>query len=356
MERSPDTYAWSELLAHRPFVQAQLRRFGVAAGSVDDLTQEVWLLAVSQRQAFRDERAARAWLTAVCRRLAANHRRSRTRVNATADETKLSDTVQEDQLDALEGADLRTLSDMALARLKDEQRDVLSLYGGGDLSMREVAELVGEREPTVYARYRTAIAQLARDLARNDLPRSEEVRPHARRTPPFPSAQGTELEADQGNLIFYRCDSEMVLGRLGNVVIARWQQRAFEQSSESLGTTLSRVHERLGAPLVLINDAAPNLVMPNASERRTMLSQMWSTRGATSVIVDIFADHAGLKVLTAVLTGLMSITRSLPRSSFRVVMDIDSARPWLEPHARSLQAPLPWLAVRDAIMSARCMG
>lgn len=62
---------------HRPFVGRSLRHLGIEAEDVDDLTQDVFL--VVDRRVRTDAIAladvGRAWLFAIARRVASNHRR-----------------------------------------------------------------------------------------------------------------------------------------------------------------------------------------------------------------------------------------------------------------------------------------
>jgi RNA polymerase sigma factor (sigma-70 family) len=334
----------ARLLVHDRFVRTQLRRFGVPPSLVEDLTQEIWLLALARAPVFPDEGAARGWLAAVCRRMAANERRSRARSQAFHGALAVDEAQPARQVELIEQERLQDGVAAAAVQLNHKLLDVLCLYGSGELTMREVAGLIGTREPTAYARYRSAVAA----VANQHTPGSVGVRAAtAAYRASSPLYGGSDEEADMGKFVFYCSNERLVLGRLGNVVLARWRQRMYEQSSELLGATLATLRQRLGMSLVLVNDVDPGFALPSAAERRTVFRHMRATIGAAPIMVDIF-DISVARVLTAIIVGLMSITQANRSSTLVVVRNIEGGRPWIEPHARCASGPLPWHEVRTA--------
>jgi RNA polymerase sigma factor (sigma-70 family) len=150
--------------AYRGFARAQLRRFGVSTAELDDLQQEVFLVALASSPSLADERAARAWLVQVCRRIAADARRSRARVTPIPETLEPEFSVALSEQFDREAREKYEHAMAALAKLSRKKQEVLALYGSGELSMREVAERFGEPESTVYVLYRAAVDELSRHL------------------------------------------------------------------------------------------------------------------------------------------------------------------------------------------------
>jgi RNA polymerase sigma factor (sigma-70 family) len=336
--------------AHRGFVRAQLRRYGASSGSLDDLTQEVWLVALARSPEFIDERHTLAWLSQVCRRVAATERRARVRRPSNpvrVPEIPVS-PAQGERLEA-ELDDLEGLA--ALAQLDDDMLDVLSLYGSGELTMREVADILHVPEPTAYSRYRTALDHSRRALRRAQAPGKRHT------SIPAPSTASLapnlvidrELLADQGELNIHRGDSELVLGRIGNVVLSRWRQRFYPGNFRDIGALIDLAHERLGK-VVLINDGDPDLRLPDASERALLRAHVSQHGRRVAIAVDIFNTPL-TRFVAAIVQGAISITRA--RTSLVMVPSLEHARRWVEPYACTLSGPLPWDKLERAIKTLR---
>ncbi len=327
----------------------------MSAADLEDLTQEVWLVALARSPSFSDERATRTWLSQVCRRIAAGERRTRARTPILKGEGEFELPIEPDQNEHIEREFDEQKSMAALAQLTEEQLDVLALYGSGELAMREVAELIGEPEGTVYSRYRSAIDEVSRSLRR-----SERVGPRLSSAPPPPvhssypppTVMTCEEAADRGELVFYRNDEQLVIGRVGNVVISQWRKRIFEQSAADVGAIIKMVAERLRLPLVMVNVGPSDLALPNAKERSALRHYIRACSSDIVMAVDIW-DTRLARLLAAIMAGLLSITRTNQVQTFAVVPTVEAARRWLEPHARIVDAPLSWDRVQGAIQAVR---
>jgi RNA polymerase sigma-70 factor (ECF subfamily) len=327
------------LSKHEAFVRSQLKRFGASASALDDLTQEVWLVSLARSPHFPDERALRAWLVQVCRRVAAGERRSRVREPLLHQET-FELPVAARQTERIERVASEQERIAALASLTDEQLDVLALYGSGELSMREVADLIGAPEATVYSRYRAAVDEVNRKLRRSERvgPRTSSAPPPRISSYPPNMAFDREQAADEGKLVIYRNDADMVLGRLGNVVVTRWRKRLYEQTVNDLESAMALVSERMNMPLVLVNDGDPDVRLPNAAERAALRKHIrWAEQVA--IAVDIF-DSPITHLISALISGIIMVTRS--NTSFVMLRSLEAARRWVEPHARSKRGRVAW--------------
>ncbi len=335
-------------------VRSHLRRYGASSIDLEDLTQEVWLVALSRSPTFSDERATRAWLSQVCRRVMAGARRSRARTPMLRDVDAPELPVDADQSECIERDFDEQKSLAALSRLSEPQLDVLSLYGSGELSMREVADLIGEPEGTVYSRYRAAIDEVSRELRRPERVESAQ-RLNAPPPPRMPShppviPEDSEAAADRGEFVLYRCDDALVMGRVGNVLVTQWRKRVFEQSADDVGSTIKSACKRLGMPMVMVNFASPELPLPNATERTALRHNIRDTAQQVVMAVDIW-DSRFTGLLAAIINGLLMITRSNRHVSFVVVRSAEAGRRWIEPHAKTALGPLSWERVMAAIVA-----
>jgi RNA polymerase sigma-70 factor (ECF subfamily) len=344
------------LASFQGFVRSQLKRFGVSSIDLEDLSQEVWLVALARSPRFDDERATKAWLTQVCRRVAAGDRRTRARTPLLREESTGDLPVEPNQAQQVESDLDEQESLAALAQLSEGQLDVLALYGSGELSMREVAELVGDPEPTVYSRYRTAIDSVSKELRRTRRlgPRTSTAPPAPRRSSLPPAVVGDrERAADLGEFILYRADAQLVVGRVGNVIVAHWRKRIYVQSAEEVGAAIRGAYERLQMPLVLVNVGAPDLTLPDAAERTSLRHNIFDTARNIVMAVDIVDGAPIRRLLAAIVTGLLVVTRANQHLSFALVPSLEASRRLIEPHVRSIDGPLPWDVIANAVHRVR---
>ncbi len=153
--------------AHGRFVYRTARRLGVPAREVDDITQEVFVVAYQKLDAF-DGRYPRGWLFRIAVGVVSDFRkRAHTRredLDTVPPEPRSAPS--DDQEYRVWSRQLRALLDEALDELKDEEREVFVLYQLEGLSMRECGEILGCPEQTGYSRLRTARQKLQRQLRR----------------------------------------------------------------------------------------------------------------------------------------------------------------------------------------------
>lgn len=149
---------------HFSFVWRILRRFGVADAALEDVAQEVFLVAFRRAGAWRDWSSPRSWLFGVARRVAADHRRSRdrhARKLAALPELAAPQPVDERVADHER---LRAVAS-AIASLSPDRRAVYILAELEDLSAPEIAEALEIKLNTVYSRLRRARHDVAQSLA-----------------------------------------------------------------------------------------------------------------------------------------------------------------------------------------------
>jgi RNA polymerase sigma-70 factor (ECF subfamily) len=145
---------------HAPFVWRTLRHYGVPEADLEDATQEVFLVVQRKLPEFRGDSSLRTWLHSICRRVAADWRKSRDRrreVLTDAPPDSLEPAAQERLVHAQR---TRTLLARLLADLDDDKREVFVLYEIEELPMAEVAASIGCPVQTAYYRLYAARRQV----------------------------------------------------------------------------------------------------------------------------------------------------------------------------------------------------
>lgn len=138
--------------AHAPFVWRTVRRLGVRAPDVNDVTQEVFLVVHRKLGEYDGRASVRAWIFGIAHRCASDHRRRRyVRREALVDAPDEA-AVEPSQPEAVDRREARALLDAALDRLDDDKRAVFVLHLLEQLPMTEVASLVGCPLQTAYSR------------------------------------------------------------------------------------------------------------------------------------------------------------------------------------------------------------
>ena len=140
---------------HAPYVSNCLRRFGIAASDLDDVTQEVFLVVHDRMDEFdRDRATMRSWLYGICRRKAANVRRKRQRADARM--VRMPPKRQFITEAELRRREAGHLVDRFLRQLDRERGEVFALIDVQGRSAPEVAEWLELPVNTIYSRLRAA--------------------------------------------------------------------------------------------------------------------------------------------------------------------------------------------------------
>jgi RNA polymerase sigma-70 factor (ECF subfamily) len=163
-----DRSALAELYRHlHPPILRYLR--ALEPVEAEDLASEVWLGVITNLERFRgDERAMRAWTFTIARSRLIDLRRRRTRRATVA--TSPDELAGHAELRDVEEEALTQLStDEAIAEiatLSRDQAEVVLLRVLGDLSVQEVATIMGKRPGTVRVLQHRALRRLAERLSR----------------------------------------------------------------------------------------------------------------------------------------------------------------------------------------------
>jgi RNA polymerase sigma-70 factor (ECF subfamily) len=157
-ERLPDSPhdridAQALFRAHARFVASFLRRLGAPYDDIDDLVQEVFLVAHRKGGFVPGSGAPRSWLGAIALRVASGHRRSRNRRHEEPGEAAVSAAVApSDVAAALEAQQALRCVQRALDTLDLEHRAAFVLYEFEDESCESIAASQGIPVGTVYSR------------------------------------------------------------------------------------------------------------------------------------------------------------------------------------------------------------
>ncbi|MGC4089261.1 MAG: sigma-70 family RNA polymerase sigma factor [Polyangiaceae bacterium] len=145
----PAAWRWLHARYYRTAV-CVLRRLGVAPHQLEDCCQDVFLDVFRSLGGFRHEADFRTWLYRICVGRARVARR-RTKVARILDNLFASNVEEAGEAPLDEGRASRQLG-KALECLSDAERAVFVLFELEGLSGREVAEIVGCTEASVFRR------------------------------------------------------------------------------------------------------------------------------------------------------------------------------------------------------------
>lgn len=123
----------------------------------EDVTSEFFIRLWDIAETYRPGKGHRAWMITIAHNMAIDYLRKRKRENPAEEVPEPPQNGQDSQEDRL----LNRLSlAQALMTLKEEERQIVNLKIMGELTFREIAELLGKPQGTVAWLYRTAIGKL----------------------------------------------------------------------------------------------------------------------------------------------------------------------------------------------------
>lgn len=140
--------------AHADLVWRAVQRLGVPPAEAEDVVHEVFLV-VQRRLPEFDGRALTSWLYAICRGVAANYRRGRTRATRRVEQVEPPPPPPSPE-DTARDREAAAVVETFLAGLDDETRAVFELADVEGLSGPEVARALDIDLARVHARLKTA--------------------------------------------------------------------------------------------------------------------------------------------------------------------------------------------------------
>ena len=174
---------------HFSFVWRSACRLGTPPGDVDDVVQEIFVVAHRRLEEFEGRSSIKTWLFGIVLNVVRGHRRGlRTKhphtlaATAPADLTTLADTADGPHELATK-AEAARLVDRLMETLDDERREVFVLFEFEQMTAPEIAALLEIPLNTVYSRLRLGRREFADAAARHRARESAEQRPRTvRRT------------------------------------------------------------------------------------------------------------------------------------------------------------------------------
>ncbi len=166
--RTGADWAWANIYRElAPSVLGYLRARGAA--EPEDLVGEVFVQLVRDLSRFEgDERAFRSWVFTVAHhRLldAARSARRRPRIAPGGGIPEAAHAIGDSEAEAITTIREQQLTRM-IGRLSDDQQTVILLRILGDLTVEQVAEVIGKRPGAVKALQRRGLAALEREMSR----------------------------------------------------------------------------------------------------------------------------------------------------------------------------------------------
>lgn len=143
---------------HAPQVFRTLRRFGVRDADTADVCQEVFVVVHRRLPDFDGTSSLRTWIYGIALRVAAQYRKRAYQRREELSEEVPDTAVPAEQESRVGGAELLGRLEAALEKLDDDKRAVFILYELEELTMSEIAEIVGCPLQTAYSRLHAARA------------------------------------------------------------------------------------------------------------------------------------------------------------------------------------------------------
>ena len=142
---------------HLPFVWRNVRRLIGFDSAVDDIVQEVFMVALRRLPEFEGRSSVRTWLYAILRRVVASHRRTQKRgANDSSVELEAIATRESGPHRKAEKAEAEQILQRVLDQLDDERREVFVLAVLEQMTAPQIVEMIGTNVTTVHARLRDA--------------------------------------------------------------------------------------------------------------------------------------------------------------------------------------------------------
>lgn len=148
---------------HFALVFRTLRRFGVPDASLDDAAQDVFVVVHTKLGGFEGRSSLKTWIFGITRRIASKHRREKREHLAEGDIESFLDS-HTFHKPASERVDKARFLFHLLSKLTEEQKELFLLVELEQFTIREAAELLGEKQEALASRLRRTRQQLQRRL------------------------------------------------------------------------------------------------------------------------------------------------------------------------------------------------
>jgi RNA polymerase sigma-70 factor (ECF subfamily) len=151
---------------HFRFVWQAAAHLGVERTFRDDVVQETFVVAHRRLADFEGRSTVRTWLYGIVRRVAADHRRTLRRKPCGGGPVAPSTEAKAPDASVEEAEEVRLLQRL-LQQLDEPKREVFILAELAEMTLAEIAEVVGSNPNTVATRLRAARRELEAALLRS---------------------------------------------------------------------------------------------------------------------------------------------------------------------------------------------
>jgi RNA polymerase sigma-70 factor, ECF subfamily len=152
------------------FVWRSLKHAKVADAALRDAAQDVWLVVHRRLPEFQRRSPVRSWIYGIIVRVANGYRRTKRRREDPADVAdfeKLANPCAASPQQAAERSQSIALVEQLLERLDADKREVFILAELNELTVPEIADLLGTNVNTIYSRLQASRRQFDAALARH---------------------------------------------------------------------------------------------------------------------------------------------------------------------------------------------
>jgi RNA polymerase sigma-70 factor (ECF subfamily) len=318
-----------------PYVRKRLAAFGVREADLPDLCHEVFLIVHGKRHALSAVERVDLWLREICRRVAAAYRRrAGHRLEVLGCDAVEAAAPASDTSDGPDGEHMHAQLRRALNHLDDESRDLLALHDGGEMPLRELANLVAHDRKTVRSRLTRARRRMSTWLA-DSAASGAGLRPGAavRTTPaasPFMrelAARGRRAGCAARELEILRVSSEHCSGALGNVVVSDW--RGPQMGAATMDALISQAPftlEMCGGEIAYLALIEPTLEPPTLEVRQKIVDVFEMVGPYFNAFAVAVLGPSG-RINQPILEGLALLAR--PRFPMRFFSSLPAAAEWL---------------------------
>jgi len=151
---------------HFDFVYRSLRRLGVRSATLEDATQDVFVVAQRRLSTFEQRSAIKTWLFGIAFRVARDHRRHASKYASSPLVEEALVGKDPDPQEAALITEATGLMQTLLDQLDEHRRAVFVLAEFEEFTAQEIAESLGIGANTVYSRLRLARRDLDQALRR----------------------------------------------------------------------------------------------------------------------------------------------------------------------------------------------
>lgn len=256
-------------LHSQPLVRARLLSLGVPDTDLEDMSHEVFLLALRQQGLPTTSPPPAGWLTQACELVALAHRRRAYRRREVPSELLEDDSEQHaavswTELDESSASSADRLH-RALAALSAPERELLALHLTAEMPFRALAGVVGCDVKTVRKRFLNASGRLRRLLSGTLAERATPVPPPLDELGPRPRHKQSAL------LVRHGVQSNLAIVSVGDVMVSSWLGSVTQASVGFLAATgdaLTRERGHRIAHLSVVESESPP---PGLDERQRLL-------------------------------------------------------------------------------------